>query len=742
MRCAACSSKVGQAIRALEGVEAVAVNLATARASVEWDSRRLTLNRILDSVSAAGFRPRTLCGEQGMAARTAERRAALKRIGVAGLGMMQTMMFVYALYAGGAHGIDPGIAQYLRLTGMLFATAVLAYSGAPFLLGAWRDLRSRTLGMDVPVALALVLAYGASAFNTLRGAGEIYFDSVTMFIFFLSAGRFLEMVVRQRSLSATEALGRSLPVRVMRINADGGRESVALESIAAGDLLSVAKGAVVPVDATLARGRALLDESLITGESAPIPKHLGQRLLGGSVNRGEAIEVLALGGSADSMLASIVRLLERAQAQRPPIAKAADRAAAVFVCVTLALATLVAVLWLLVDPARALPATLAVLVVTCPCALSLATPAAIAAATTRLARAGLLVTRSDALERLAKVDSVMIDKTGTLTRGTGTAEIAWIRAGLTPERVLALAGALERASDHPLAAMFETATAIPDVEDAAEFAGRGVQGRIEGRLWRLGAMDFVLEVQDRDRASAVGEGFGAPFTDSRIPTPQDLVLGGSEGLVATFAVRDIVEPRAAHAIAELRHLGLEVAIASGDTEEAVSRVAHLLGIARHHARMSPERKLELLRKIQASGERVLMIGDGINDGPVLAAAHVSCAMGQGSAIAQAASDLLLLNDSLGAVATGVSTGRRTLAVMRQNLIWALCYNLAAVPLAALGWIAPWVAAIGMSLSSLAVVLNSARLAWADGRGLKVGPSSPRAESPAGGFRQSDDRTRS
>jgi Cu2+-exporting ATPase len=585
----------------------------------------------------------------------------------------------------------------------------------PFLLGAWRDLRARTLGMDVPVALALVLAYGASVVNTLRGAGEIYFDSVTMFIFFLSAGRFLEMSVRQRSLSATEAFARSLPAMATRMRADGSRESVAVESLVAGDLLSVAKGAVVPVDATLTRGRGLLDESLITGESVPIPKHPGQGLLGGSVNRGESIDVLALGPSADSMLASIVGLLERAQAQRPAISRAADRAAAVFVCVTLALAVLVAGLWLLIDPGRALPATLAVLVVTCPCALSLATPAAIAAATTRLAREGLLVTRADALERLARIDSVVIDKTGTLTRGAGSAQMTGIRPGFEPEQVLAVAAALERASAHPLAAMFECVAHVPRAEETREFAGRGVQGRIEGRTWRIGRLDFVLELLASDPAGSSRRSTGVEPERGAAPPPEDLVLGDADGVVASFEVRDVVEPRAAHAIGVLRGLGLGVTIASGDSEEAVHRAATLLGIERYQARMSPEQKLGLVRERQGNGDRVLMVGDGINDGPVLAAAHVSCALGHGSAVAQSASDLLLLNDSLVAIPRGISTARRMLAVMRQNLGWALLYNFTAVPLAALGWVAPWVAAIGMSLSSLAVVLNSARLAWPDRR---------------------------
>ncbi len=343
------------------------------------------------------------------------------------------------------------IAQYLKVAGMLIATPVLVYSGAPFFRGAWRDLRGGALGMDVPVALALALAYTASVVNTLRGTGEIYFDSVTMFIFFLLAGRFMEMTVRQQSLSATEALARSLPATVARIRPDGTIERVAPQLLMPGDRLSIPKGAVVPVDATLADEDALLDESLLTGESVAVAKRAGESLLGGSVNAGHPIRIIARNRASESMLANIVALLERTQAERPRIARAADRVASWFVFLTLALAVGVAVFWFFVEPTRAMPAALAVLVVTCPCALSLATPAAIAAATARLARIGLLVTRPDALERLASVDVVVADKTGTVTRGIPTVKVTGVRGGHSRREALGIAAALERTSEHPIA---------------------------------------------------------------------------------------------------------------------------------------------------------------------------------------------------------------------------------------------------------------------------------------------------
>ncbi|HVW71493.1 MAG TPA: cation-translocating P-type ATPase [Steroidobacteraceae bacterium] len=694
MRCAACSRSVSRAIGDLPGVARVSVNVATQRAVVDWDPGKTTLPQICAAVAAAGFKVAPLEGAAASSRRRAERRAALKRIGLAGLGMMQTMMFVYCLYAGGSHGIDSGIAQYLKVAGMLIATPVLWYSGAPFFRGAWSDLRRRALGMDVPVALALALAYGASVINTLRGTGEIYFDSVTMFIFFLLAGRFVELAVRQRNLSATEALARSLPASVARLEADGSTRRVAPEQVRAGDRLWIPKGAVVPVDAGLIEAEARVQESLLTGESSAILKRAGATVLGGSVNVGHAIKVEALRPVEDSMLAHIVRLLERTQAERPTMARGADRIAAWFVLVTVALALGVAVLWWWIEPARALPAALAVLVVTCPCALSLATPAAFAAATTRLAKSGLLVTRPDALERLARADLVVLDKTGTLTSGAPVVQVTSTHSGLSRADALQIAAALEFVSDHPIATAFRPFVSPDRVAVAIrEFAGKGVEGTVDGRLWRLGRADFVAQLGgDRPDDSAGG------------------VLGSAAGVAATFAISDGLRDGAKNAVSQLRELGLQVVIASGDDPKVARDVGRQLDVQEAYGHLKPEEKLAFVRRREEAGARVLMVGDGINDGPVLAAASVSCALADGSAIAQAAADLLLLNESLTTLAQSIRTARQMRGVIRQNLTWSLLYNLAAVPLAAAGWIAPWVAAIGMSTSSLLVVLNAARLA--------------------------------
>jgi P-type Cu2+ transporter len=709
MHCAGCARSIEKAVGALPGVQAASVNAATGRASVDWSGGGPTdLARILEAVRQAGFTPLPLAGQVANDEYRREHRAALKRVGLASLGMMQAMMYLGALY--GASDIDAAMTQLMRIAGMVIVTPVLFYSGAPFFTGAWRDVSNGRLGMDVPVALALALAFVPSVVNTFRGTGEVYFDSVGMFVFFLSAGRFVEMSVRHRGLCAAEALARSLPALVTVLEADGSRRKVPAAELARGARFLVPKGGVIAVDAELdvgahQRGPARLDESLVSGESAAVSRGAGELIRSGSVNLGEALVLIARAPAASSTLASLVALLERAQADRPRIAHAADRAASWFVLVILVLAALTAVYWWQHEPTRALAAVLAVLVVSCPCALSLATPAALAAATSRLARWGVLLTRPDALERLAQTDLVVFDKTGTLTAGaTGITGVTPLAAGWTQEELLAIAAALERGSLHPLAAAFAShARDQVCAEDLREIAGQGVEGSVAGRRWRLGSRRFAQPAQGAANVLQLARERGGAT----------VYLGHESALVAAIDIGTPLRAEAVDATAGLRALHVGVTIASGDQPEATAAAARALGIPHPHSRLSPEDKLWLVRHLRERGHRVCMVGDGINDGPVLAAAHVSCAMGRGSAIAQSAADVLLVNENLTLVPRAVATARAAMRVVRQNLGWSLAYNFTAVPLAALGLVSPWLAALGMSLSSLGVVLNARRLAAGD-----------------------------
>ncbi len=703
IRCANCARSIRTGLGSLPGVTGADVNVVNGRVSVSWDAARVSLGAILRTVAGLGFRPVPLAGDAAAAARRDERRSAMKRIGLAGLGSMQVMMYAAGLYTGAFQGIDPQVAEFLKLTCLLIATPVLLYSGAPILRGGLHDLRRRTLGMDVTVSLALVLAYVASVYNTLRGAGEVYFDSVTMFIFFLLLGRWFEMKGRHQAASVTDALARALPATASRLlDPDDRVEKVPLAEVRVGDRLRVGSGQVIPVDGRVLSASAVVDEALVTGESSAQRRMAGEPLLGGSINAGAALELEATAAPHQSTLHALVRMLEHAQSQRPRLGLAAERMASWFIVRILLLTAAVGVAWLFFDPSRAFPAVLAVLVATCPCALSLATPVAIAAATSRLARLGVLVTRSDAIEGLAHVDTVLLDKTGTLTSGAARVLGVRVADGLDEATALAIAAALEDASRHPLAAAF-LAHARPGLRcaDALEVAGRGIDGHVQGRRWRIGAADFAtgLAPAGTRPSPRLADGVGAAT----------VALGDDTGLRALFTLSDDLRPDARATVQRLRALGLELRLASGDREAPVAAVARELGLTGFDAQLRPEGKLALLHRLQHDGHKILMIGDGINDGPVLAAADVSMAMGNGSSIAHAAGDMVLLRETLGALPVAIVVARRALQVVRQNLRWAAFYNLAAIPLAALGLMPPWVAAIGMSLSSLLVVMNARRI---------------------------------
>jgi len=725
MHCGACARRIESSVSALAGVDRVAVSAATKRMQVTWNIGATPFSGLLRTIAGLGFQPQVL-GAADREADLRERRTALKRLAVAGIAMTQVMTFAFALYAAASGGMEPRFERYFRLVSMLVTVPVVFYSAVPFFDGAWRGLKARRLGMDLPVSLAIALAFAASVFNTLRDSGHVYYDSVTMFVFFLLLGRFIEMRTRHDAGGVSEALARLMPRVVQRVRGER-VEPVGVEELEAGDVVLVRAGAVIPADGRILRGTSRVDESLLTGESTPLRRGPGQSVVAGSLNIADPLyfEVTAVGSR--TTLSGIVRLLERAQTERPRLSRAADRAAAHFVGWVLLAALLVAGFWAWFDPARAFSATLAVLVVTCPCALSLATPTAIAAATAQLARLGLLVTRADAIEALAQARYCVFDKTGTLTQGAPRVSRAVALGERSIDECYAIAAALERQSEHPLAAAF--VDAIPPTAQAREQAlsatrptvrvvrGRGLEGALQSAMYRIGQLDFVRELCP-----------GAAVPDSA--SPAGIFLGNASGLLAVFEVDDALRASAVDAVQALGALGIELEIASGDHPAIVGRVAERLGIHEWRARLTPDGKLARVRELNRARGGVAVIGDGINDAPVLSAASVSIAMGGGSALAHASADMVLMSESLGTVAEGVRLARRTLQIIRQNLWWAAGYNLVAVPLAALGWVPPWAAAIGMSLSSVVVVLNARRLSRASHQPAASGPATLTREVPA------------
>ena len=698
IQCAACVWLNERHVKSLPGVLEFQVNYATHRARLVWDNSRIKLSDILEAIRAIGYHAHPFDPGRQEQLYKEERRRALRRLAVAALGMAQVMMLAVALYGGAYEGMDAGLRNFLRWVSLLIAAPVVVYSAQPFFVSAWRDLKRRQAGMDVPVALAIGAAFAASAWHTITGEGEIYFDSVTMFTFFLLTGRFLEMGARHRAGQAAEELVRLLPATATRFT-DAGEERVPVAELGPGDRVLVRPGESIPADGRVLEGESAVDESLLTGESLPLPRGPGAALVGGTVNTDSPLVMQVEKVGEETVLSSILRLLDRAQTEKPSVAKLADRVAGGFVLALLALAAGVALYWWQADPAHAFAITLSVLVVTCPCALSLATPAALTAATGALTRLGVLTTRGHALETLARATHMIFDKTGTLTEGRLRLEAVTLLGDQPEARVRCLAASLERSSEHPVARAL--ACACPDAPRAAgvtAVAGQGLEGRIEGRRYRIGTASYVAEAHGQALPALADE-----------PGHTRVWLGDENGWLAALSFADRIRDGAADAIAALRAQGLEVELLSGDGDAAVAGVARQLGIEHSRSRCTPDDKLARIRELQQGGAVVAMVGDGVNDAPVLAGAQVSLAMGGGTQLAHASADMILLSERLPHLADAVRMARRSLGIIRQNLAWAVVYNAVAVPLAAAGWVAPWMAALGMSTSSLVVVLNALRL---------------------------------
>lgn len=696
--CAACVWLNERHVRSLPGVQDFQVNYSTHRAHVTWDDSQLHLSDILKAIASIGYIAHPFDPGRQEQVQKKEKSRALRRLFVAGLGAMQVMMLAVAMYAGDAYGMDAVIHEFMRWVSLVLTLPVVFYSASGFFVTAWRDLRRRQLSMEIPVSLAIGAAFAASVWHTLQGRGEIYYDSVCMFTFFLLASRYLEMTARHRAGQAAEALVKLLPATAIRL-VEGETEAVPVSSLVPGDIVIVRPGETIPADGEVVAGESSVDESLLTGESLPRHRGPGDAVVGGSLNVESPLEVRVTSVGENTMISGIVRLLDRAQAEKPRIAQLADRVAGYFVAVQLTIATVVAIGWYLLASDKAFEITLAVLVVTCPCALSLATPAAVTAAIGALTRMGLLVTRGHVLETLAVADHVVFDKTGTLTRGLLSLAEVQSLGGLDRQRVLDIAASLSRDSEHPVARVLAMHGGAPcPVEEVRSRPGQGMEGAIDGKVYRLGNAAFVAELAGGEPPPEPEQARGTP-----------VYLGSEDGWLARFELHDRLRDDAAEAVQALRDLGLQPHIFSGDAPAAVAAIATELGIEDWAARMRPEDKLAKVRELQAQGHKVVMVGDGVNDAPVLAGADVSIAMGQGAQLAHASADMVALSERLRVLPEGVRKAHDTRNIIRQNLAWALAYNLLAVPLAAAGWVAPWMAAIGMSASSLVVVVNALRL---------------------------------
>lgn len=691
--CAACVWLNERHLMQLPGVKSAQVNYSSHRARVTWDVREITLSRILAEIQRLGYHAHPYNAQRAANSREQQRKKDLRRLAIAGIAAAQVMMLAVALYAGGWYGMEAGTVQLLRWFSFALTLPVLVYAARPFYIAAWSALKTRRPNMDVPVVIALLAAFAGSVANTVWGQGHVYYDAINMFVLFLLGTRLLEQGARERSMEAAENLLKLAPAMATKVTGHG-QQLVPVLELVPGDRLLVKPGETFPADGVVEAGISGVDEALLTGESRLVAKQPGAAVIAGSMNVDGPLTLSVTGIGENTVLAGIVRMLDQALAQKPRLAQLADRIAGQFTWVLLALTVLVGLAWWWLDPARAFDSVLAVLVVTCPCALSLGAPAALAAAGSHLLARGVLITRGHALETLARVDHVVFDKTGTLTYGKPLLAATYPLAEWDERQCLRWAASLEQASEHPLAAPFLAQVAPQDllpVTDARNEPGQGVSGIIDGRRYFVGRA--ALPVQ----ADAVETG------------ATQVWLADETRLLAKFVLADTLRSDAKPLIDALKAQGLRLSIFSGDDAATVRHIGAQLGIDDCRGGLKPADKLAAVRALQAAGGVVMMLGDGVNDAPVLGAAQVSLAMGGGTQVARASSDIVLLSERLIEVAHALALSRRTMRVMRQNFAWAIAYNLIAVPLAAVGWVSPWLAALGMSASSLIVVANALRL---------------------------------
>jgi P-type Cu2+ transporter len=716
MHCAACAFALEDAIAGVPGVVSVTVSAASRRGRVRWTEGTTAPSRWMRAVVGAGYRVVPMQDVESGDGQQRQRRLALWRWLVAGLCMMQVMMYATPAYLARPGDLTLEMEQLLRWASWVLSIPVMVFSCSPFFAAAWGDVRNRRISMDLPVALGVFVTFAASTAGTFDPQGlfgrEVYFDSLTMFVFFLLTGRWLEWRLRERTAGALEVLINRLPARIERERPSGIFERVAVRHLVVGDVIRVLPGEAFPADGHILEGATHVDEALLTGESRPLARGVGEAVVAGSYNRQAPVRVAVTQLGRSTRFASIVALMTDAALSKPRIAQLADRLSRPFLQGVLLSALLALLVWWPTDPARAVMVAVAVLVATCPCALSLATPAAMLAAAGALARRGVLIRRLSALEALAGVDTVVFDKTGTLTRDAFVLAGVTCRPHIDPGQTLQWAVALARHSLHPVSrALVECEQALSaesgvwaqapvlNVSAVSERPGLGLSGCVEVRVagisgarqLRLGAPHWCGLSDEADLRGHVVA-----------------CLADEDGWLATFVFQEDVRPDAQAAVMALRSMGLGVHLLSGDRVPAVAHVASQLGIADYSGACTPEGKLQWLRAAQVLGRHVLMVGDGLNDAPAIAAAQVSVAFGQAVPLTQAQADGVVLSGRVSDIALSIQVARKTMRIVRQNLGWAAMYNAVCVPLALLGALPAWLAGLGMALSSLLVVLNASR----------------------------------
>jgi Cu+-exporting ATPase len=708
MTCAACAARIEKTLNRLPGV-AASVNFATESADVRFDRARADVDALLAAVTRAGYAAHVKRDVEAERAREAARREAAWRslrreLVIAAVLTAPFLVQMLVMFMPGTARHDELLPRWLQLA---LATPVQLIIGRRFYIGAWHALRGGGANMDVLIALGTSIAWLWSALVTLFGLHEhVYFEASAAIVTLVLLGKALEARARARTSAAIEALLRLQP-KVAHVERDGREIDVPLAAVVVGDRFVVRAGEAMPVDGKVFDGHATADESMLTGESRPVAKSVGDAVFAGTVNLDGVLRARATGVGSATLLAGIVRLVGEAQGSKAPIQRLADRVSGVFVPVVVAIATLTFLLtwWLAGNATGALVNAVAVLVIACPCALGLATPTAIIVGTGRAAQLGVLIRNAVALENAGRVTTLIVDKTGTVTEGAPAVTAVHAFERFSRDDVLAAAAALEQGALHPLAQAIVGAArtgdlALPAVAGFRAVPGQGAEGAIgdDRRAAQVGSLAFL---------ASRGVAIAARDVDPWVATGDSIVGVALDGrLAGVITLADRVRATSSAAVARLTREGVAVEMLSGDNDATVDAVARAVGIDRRHGRMTPAQKAEEIRRLQRSGQVVGMVGDGVNDAPALAAADVSFAIGAGSAIAIEAADVTIIRDDLGAVADAILLSRATRAKIRQNLFFAFAYNVLGIPLAALGFLNPVIAGAAMAMSSVSVVSNA------------------------------------
>jgi len=707
--CAACVWLLEKELNKMSGVARFNVNLTTHIATVSWNSHQLKLSSMLTKIAQLGYNAKPYREDQAKRIAKKEKQSTLIRIAIAGLATMQNMMFSIPLYLGIYEGIDEGVDEqfiyFFRWVSLLMCTPVVMYSAFPFFKAGLRDLKSRQLTMDTPISLAILAAYFSSAIVTLSGSdistSEVYFDSVCMFTFFILLGRFVEMQTRHKHLNTASNITELVPTVAHVIN-DGVTFSKPTKNIELRDVLVVKQGEIIPADGMVIEGQSTVDESALSGEFLPKNKTINSLVFAGTLNVENTLHIEINTSPNKGRIHAIIHLLNNAQSEKPRTVLLANKVASYFVISVIAITALVFGFWSYYESDQAFAIALSVLVVTCPCALSLATPTALTRANNLLRRSGLLIGRSHVLETATNVTDIVFDKTGTLTEGNLVIDEVLTYAEFNAEQVLEIAAALEHHSQHPISQAF-SAYFQRESTDTKTYLGNGIEGKVKqyqsqgkNELFRLGKLGFI-----DPNFSALKE-----VTDA---SSLSIFLSEGKRVLAQFILHDTVRIDSAPCIKWFQDMSICTHILSGDVEHSVRNMANQLGIDSFESNQSPEQKLEYVKQLQQNGKTVAMVGDGINDLLVLSAANLSFAMGEASDLAKINADAIVLNSQMSVLNDTFQTAFNTRKIIKQNISWAVIYNISMLPMAATGLIPPYLAALGMSVSSLAVIFNSLRL---------------------------------